>query len=152
MRITEILDKSCIRVPLEAGDKDAAIRELVGLLHEAGKLDNREMVLEAILARERTRTTGIGRGLAVPHGKSAGCPSLVMAIGKPARPIDFKSTDGKPCDLVVLLASPIDRTGPHIQALAGISRLWLNEEFCREVNGADSIDAVYAAIERHQGA
>jgi len=150
MRITEILDKRCVRLPMKAQDRDGAIRELVGALHEAGKLDDERAVLEAILARERTRTTGIGRGLAVPHGKSPGSPSLVMAVGKPPKPINFQSTDGKPCDLVVLLASPLDRTGPHIQALAGISRLWLNDEFRQAVGAAESADALYKAITKHQ--
>ncbi len=151
MIITDILDKSCVRVPLESNEKNAAITELVDVLHKAGKIDDRDAVLEAILSRERTRSTGIGKGLAVPHGKSPSCSGLAMAIGKPQEPLEFDSVDGKPCDLIVLLASSVDRTGPHIQALACISRLWLNEEFRRAVITADKADAVYEAIERFQG-
>jgi fructose-specific phosphotransferase system IIA component len=151
MRITEILDKNCIRVPLSATDKAGAITELIDGLAEAGKLTNRDEVIRAILAREQTRSTGIGQGLAVPHGKSNGCAQLVMAIGRPEQPIDFDSTDGKPCELIVLLTSPVDKTGPHIQALASVSRLWLNEEFRREVLNAQSAEEMYAAIERLQG-
>lgn len=150
MKITEILDKRCLCVPLAADEKYAAITELVHVLHQAGRIDDYEPVLEAILSRERTRSTGIGKGLAVPHGKSASCSSLAMAIGKPRQPLEFDSVDGKPCDLIVLLASPVDRTGPHIQALAGISRLWLDEDFRRSAISADTADALYAAVERHQ--
>ena len=151
MRITEILDKKCIRLPMSATDKTAAITELVDCLAEAGKLTNRDEVLRAVLAREQTRSTGIGQGLAVPHGKSNGSAQLVMAVGRPEKPIDFDSTDGRPCELVALLTSPVDKTGPHIQALASVSRLWLNEEFRREVLQAQSDDEMYAAIERLQG-
>ena len=65
--------------------------------------------------------------------------------------IEFESIDGKPCEMVVLLASPVDRTGPHIQALAGVSRLWLNEEFRVAVDKAATVDALYAAFEQYQG-
>ena len=73
--------------------------------------------------RGQVWTTGIGDGLALPHGKSVGVKGLVMAMGKPARPIDFQSVDGKGVSVIVLLASPLDQTGPHIRELASISRL-----------------------------
>ena len=151
MNITEILQPACIRIPLAATDKTGAITELVDLLAEAGRLSDRDQVLQAVLAREATRSTGIGQTLAVPHGKSSGCRELTMAIGKPAEPIEFDAVDGRPCSFIVLLASPVDKTGPHIQALAAVSRLWLNEHFRTDVQQATSADALYAAIERHQG-
>ncbi len=151
MKITEILRPDCIRIPLTATDKTGAITELVDLLADAGRLSDRDQVLQAVLAREATRSTGIGQTLAVPHGKSTGCRELTMAIGKPAAPIEFDAVDGRPCSFIVLLASPVDKTGPHIQALAGVSRLWLNEHFRRDVQEAATADAILAAIEKHQG-
>ena len=151
MKITNILTNSCVRVPLNATEKIAAITELVDLLDENGLLDDRDQVLEAVLTRERTRSTGIGRSLAVPHGKSAGCKDLVMAIGKPATPIDFASADGRPCSIIILLASPIDKTGPHIQALAGISRMWQTDGFRIQVSKAETGDDLFAAIQQHEG-
>ena len=151
MKITEILDPTCVRIPLAATDKTGAITELVNLLAELGRLSNRDQVLKAVLEREATRSTGIGQTLAVPHGKCTGCRELTMAIGKPVEPIEFDAVDGRPCSFIVLLASPVDKTGPHIQALAGISRLWLNEHFRREVQEAGTAEALYAAIEKHQG-
>jgi len=150
MKILDILTKNCVRVPLEATEKIAAIAELVGLMHEQGMLDDHDEVLRAVLAREETRSTGIGLGLAVPHGKSTGCHSLVMAIGKPKTPIDFGSPDGRPCALIVALASPVDKTGPHIQALAGISRLWQTADFRIAVSQAETADALCEAIQRHE--
>ena len=151
MKITEILQTVCIRIPLTATDKNGAITELVDLLAETGRLSDRDQVLQAVLAREATRSTGIGQTLAVPHGKSSGSRELTMAIGKPAEPIEFDAVDGRPCSFIVLLASPVDKTGPHIQALAGVSRLWLNEDFRRDVQVAATAEALYAAIEKHQG-
>lgn len=150
MKITTILDVSCIRVPLNSSDKTAAITELVDLLQESGCLTDRDAVLRAILAREATRSTGVGLGLAVPHGKSRGCSTLRMAIGKPTEPLAFESIDKRPCQLIALLASPIDETGPHIQALAGVSRLWQNEDFRNAVMAATTADELYAAIQRHE--
>ena len=146
MKLTEILSDICIRVPLKATDKTTAITELVDLLAERNKLTDRDAVPKAILDRETTRSTGIGNGLAVPHGKCVGCPQLTMAIGKPEKPIDFESIDGKPVELIVLLASPPDQTGPHIQALARISRLMLMEEFRNQIISAGNADEVYAVI------
>jgi fructose-specific phosphotransferase system IIA component len=150
MKVTNILKPECIRVPLKATDKTGAISELVTLLADNGRIDDRDEVLQAILAREQTRSTGIGHGLAVPHGKSHKCRRLTMAIGKPQTPIPFDAIDKKPCDFVVLVASPADETGPHIQALAGISRLWLNEEFRAEVAKATTAEALYETIERFE--
>lgn len=151
MKITEILSQSCVCVPLKATEKHAAITELVDLLDQEGQLADRDQVLEAVLVRERTRSTGIGQGLAVPHGKSSGVKALTMALGKPATDMEFDAVDGRPCRCIVLLASPIDKTGPHIQALAGVSRLWLNEDFRRAVIEAPTADVLYQAIEQYQG-
>lgn len=146
MKITEILTADCVRVPLRATDKIAAITELVGLLSEQGQLRDREAVLESVLERERTRSTGIGLGLAVPHGKSHGLDALCMAVGKPTTPIDFESVDQRPCQFIVLLASPVDKTGPHIQALASVSRLWQTESFRAAVASAATAEELYNAI------
>ncbi len=102
------------------------------------------------MAREQTRSTGIGLGLAVPHGKSHGCTGLAMAVGRTAEPMEFAAIDGKPCMFLVLLCSPIDETGPHIQALAGISRLWQNNDFRQAVLSAQSSDELFAAFEQHE--
>ncbi|UCE59390.1 MAG: PTS sugar transporter subunit IIA [Phycisphaerales bacterium] len=148
MNITEILTKESVCVPLKATEKTSAILELVDRLHANNMLQDRDDVLRAVMVREETRSTGIGLGLAVPHGKSAGCRNLVMSVGKPAAPIDFGSPDGRPCSFIVLLASPLDKTGPHIQALASISRMWKAEDFRIAVMKSETADDLYAAIER----
>ncbi len=150
MKITEILERQCVRVPLKATEKNAVIAELVDVLCEAGHAADREDFLQTILAREQTRSTGIGLGLAVPHGKPASCRNLVMALGKAAEPIEFDSADGRPVTVVAMLASPADQTGPHIQALAHVSRLWQTNGFRVAMAQATTADELFAAIERYQ--
>ena len=129
MRLLEILKPENVKVPLEATTKNDAIAELVNLLAKNGSVTDARKVLDAVLERESTRTTGIGNGLAIPHGKCAGTKELVMAIGKAATPIDFQAIDGRPVTLIWLLTSPPDKTGPHIHALARISRLMTIDKF-----------------------
>jgi PTS system fructose-specific IIA component len=96
MELSRILTPERIRVPLEPADKIGVITQLVDVLAATGGLVNRDAALDAVLKREAERTTGIGYGLAIPHGKSDGCDRLVMAAGKPAAPVDFQSLDGRP--------------------------------------------------------
>jgi mannitol/fructose-specific phosphotransferase system IIA component (Ntr-type) len=140
-----------VRAPLVADEKTAAITELVDLLAEQGLLTDRDDVLNAVLVRERTRSTGIGLGLAVPHGKSHGCRKLLLAIGKPAKPMDFDSIDGRPCDIIMLLASPVDKTGPHIQALASISRLWQTEGIRSAILKTKNAEELFSALKLYGG-
>ena len=146
MRLTEILKPENIKVPLEAKTKNEAIAELVKLLADNGQITDAKKVLDAVLEREATRTTGIGNGLAIPHGKCPGTPDLVMAIGKPAQPIDFQSIDGKPVSVIWMLTSPPEKTGPHIHALARISRLMTIDKFQQALRAAKTSKDVYDAI------
>lgn len=146
MLLTQILQLSCIRVPLEGKDKESVIRELVELLDANGLLLDKDVVLDAVFTREQTRSTGIGSGIAIPHGKCKAVKELVMALGVAGEPIDFSSVDGKPVTIIILLVSPADQTGPHIQALARISRLMLDEQFRQSLERATSSDDVYELL------
>ncbi len=146
MRLSEILKPENIKVSLQAATKTEAITELVDLLGGNNELQEKGKVLDAVLEREATRTTGIGNGLAIPHGKCTGVDHLVVAIGKPETPIDFESIDKRPVNLIVLLASPPDQTGPHIQALARISRLMNVEAFRQAVRAATNAQQVFDAV------
>jgi len=101
MILTKILHPACIKVPLENKEKEAVITELVDLLNENGLLSDREEVLEAVMTREKTRSTGIGSGIAIPHGKCKAVKELVMAIGIASEPIDFESIDEKPVKIIL---------------------------------------------------
>ena len=134
----------------DAKTKEGVIEELVDVLAGNGDLLDRDRVLTAVLDREKTRTTGIGNGLALPHGKCSGVSELVMAIGKADPGVDFQSIDSKPVTIVILLASPLDKTGPHIQALARISRLMSVDAFRNKLNAAGTPEQVFQAIRDHE--
>jgi fructose-specific phosphotransferase system IIA component len=150
MILTQILQPDCIKVPLENLEKEAVITELVDLLDANGSLLDRDNVLDAVLTRERIQSTGTGAGIAIPHGKCNAVKELVMAIGIAHEPIEFDSIDGKPVSIVILLVSPTDQTGPHIQTLATISRLMLNEEFRHKLENVTRPDEVYELLNNQQ--
>ena len=137
-----MLQPSCVKVPLAGSDKKAVITELIDTLDAAKLLLNKDAALAAVLNREQVRSTGIGSGIAIPHGKCTAVKELVISLGIAAQPIDFDSVDGKPVSIVILLLSPIDQTGPHIQALARISRLMLDEAFRNKLQKATSANEV----------
>ena len=152
MRLTEILKPQNIKIPLEAKVKTDAIGELVNLLAANGDLTDPKKVLDSVLEREATRTTGIGNGLAIPHGKCDGTSRLVMAIGKAATPIDFQAIDGRPVTIIWMLASPPDRTGPHIHALARISRMMTLDKFRASLLQAKTPQEAYDIIVAQENA
>ena len=150
MNLLDILTPECIKAPLESTDKLGVIGELVDLLAQQDLAKDPDALKDAVWTREQTRTTGIGHGLAIPHGKCAGLSGLAMAIGKPAEPMDFEAIDQQPVRLIVLLASPPDRTSDHIQALARISRLISLESFREQVYEAESAEAIYELLKEQE--
>jgi fructose-specific phosphotransferase system IIA component len=150
MILTQILHPNCVKVPVESTDKEEVITELVDLLAANGLFSDRDLALEAVLTRERTQSTGTGSGIAIPHGKCDAVKELVMAIGIAHDPIEFGSIDGKPVTIIILLVSPANQTGPHIQALARISRLMLNEEFKTKLENATSAEEVYNLLSNEE--
>ncbi|UCC96391.1 MAG: PTS sugar transporter subunit IIA [Phycisphaerales bacterium] len=150
MILTQILRPNCVKVPLESRDKEAVIAELVDLLDAGGLLSDRDLALDAVLTRERIQSTGTGAGIAIPHGKCNAVRELVMAIGIAGEPIEFQSVDGKPVTILILLVSPADQTGPHIQALARISRLMLKEDFRQNLEQAASAEQVYELLSNYE--
>ncbi len=152
MNLLEILSCDCVKAPLESSDKRGVINELIDVLVAAGRVEDADSLKEAVWTREQTRTTGIGHGLAIPHGKCPGMKSLAMAIGKPAQPLDFEAIDSEPVNLVVLLASPPDRTSDHIQALARVSRLMTMEDFREKIYSAESAEEIWELLEQEETA
>lgn len=150
MNLLDIVTLECIKAPLDATDKKGVIDELVDVLAAAGKVNDPDTLKDAVWSREQARTTGIGHGLAIPHGKSDAVNELAMAIGRPAEPIDFAAIDARPVRLIVLLASPTSRTSEHIQALARISKLMMQEEFRDRIYNADSATDVYEALQERE--
>ncbi|MBC7187380.1 MAG: PTS sugar transporter subunit IIA [Calditrichaeota bacterium] len=152
MKLREILSKDTIRIPLLSTEKDKLIEEMVDALYAAGKIEDREKVLKAVLDRERVMSTGVGDGVAIPHGKADGVKNLVASFGVTEHDVEFGSIDDKPVRLVFLLVGPYDQTGPHLKALSHISRLMHRPEFRARLIKAKTPEEVLAAIEKEEDA
>lgn len=130
MTITELLDPKSVVIPLSAHSKEEAIRLLVESLAEGGSLSDKAAYLEAVLQREATGSTGIGFGVAIPHGKSAGVAKAGIAFAKLAQPVEWASLDGNPVQAVFMIAVPQEAAGnEHLKILIAISRKLIDEEF-----------------------
>jgi len=123
VRLSELLSPSRIRVPLQAKDKEGVLRELVDLLVQQDGGAAPDEILGAILERERQFPTGIGYGVAVPHGKTPGLAGLGIVAGTSVQPVPYETIDGQPVRLFFLLAGPESLAGTHVKALSRISRL-----------------------------
>jgi fructose-specific phosphotransferase system IIA component len=123
MNLKKVLFPDCVWVDLKADTKKGIIEEMVDRLIAAGKISDRESVLESVFAREEKMSTGMQNGVAIPHGKTDAVKSLVAAIGLNKSGVDFDSMDGSPCTIFIMTLSPLKRRGPHMQFLAEVSRL-----------------------------
>jgi fructose-specific phosphotransferase system IIA component len=143
MKIAEYLKKEHMTHELTSDGKFQLIEEMMDLMEESGCLVDHDIALQDVLAREGYLSTGLENGLAIPHAKTDGVKQLEIAFGVKKDGIDFESLDGKPASLIFLVLSPRDTSGPHIQALAFISRN-LKEKHLREaLLNAGSGDEIY---------
>ena len=147
MNLLDILSLESTIVDLQGESKEEIITELVNSLPVSDSITDRDQVLQAVLDREKIMSTGIGDGIAIPHGKSAAATELVAAMGTQRRGVDFDALDGEPAFVFFLLVSPANVSGPHIKALARISRLLKNDEFKKKLIDADSAEKIIATIE-----
>ena len=147
MNLLDILLLESTIVDLKGESKEDIIAELVNSLPVGDAITDRDQVLQAVLDREKIMSTGIGDGIAIPHGKSAAVTELVAAMGTQRRGVDFDALDGEPAFVFFLLVSPANVSGPHIKALARISRLLKNDEFKKKLIEADSAEEIIATIE-----
>ena len=126
MKLLDILEPGVVKVGMESVDKEESFEELIDLLVKTGKITDRESALDAIYAREEMRSTGIGKGVAIPHGKDASITKITAAAGTSGHGIEFDSVDGEPMRLVFLVLAEVNNPGPHLQTLSEIATC-LNE-------------------------
>lgn len=146
MLLSDLLTPHHIRVPLTASGKDALLEELVGMLAASGVVDGSAEVLGAVREREAVLSTGIGNGVAIPHGKSERVGALVMAAGVTSAPVDFEALDGEPVSLFFLLVGPEATAGEHVKALSRISRLLRRDSLRDALLHAPDSAAFHAAL------
>lgn len=151
MLLSELLSTDRIKVPMGSRSKDDILRELVSLVADGRGEADSQAILAAVREREQVLSTGIGGGVAIPHGKSPHVDQLLLAAGVTREPIDFDALDGQPVQLFFLLVGPESAAGAHVKALSRISRLLRRDQLRQELIAASSAEEflrMIAAFER----
>jgi PTS system nitrogen regulatory IIA component len=145
MDIADLISPEGVIPNLRATSKKQALQELARRAAEiSGKSDR--VVLDVLLERERLGTTGVGNGIAIPHGKLPNLPRLYGLFARLEKPIDFESIDEQPVDLIFLLLAPEAAGADHLKALARVSRLLRDKAICEKLRGTDTAEGLYTLL------
>lgn len=143
MNVSEVLKKEHIVTELNAKTKEEALSALTDVLCKTGNIADREAFLKDVLDREAISTTGIGNGIAIPHGKSENVAETTVAVGRLTSPVEWKSVDDNPVELIVLLAvNEKDKTGLHVKILSEMARKLASEQNCKKLLNAKNADEI----------
>lgn len=145
MEMHQLLSPDGVIASLKATSKKQALQELAARAARLTGVHERT-ILDTLLERERLGTTGVGHGIAIPHGKLAGLPRLYGLFARLDHPIDFDAIDDVPVDLIFLLLAPETAGADHLKALARVSRLLRDKAICEKLRGTDNPDALYALL------
>lgn len=146
-KITEFITVQSVDLNMKATNKSEAIVELTKLLEKSGKLDNIDKTLEALKEREKLGSTGIGKGVAIPHAKTEFSKDLVIAFGVSKQGVNFNSVDDEKVNLFFAFASPLKNSQTYLKILARISRLIRNDDFREKLLGAKTPEQVLELID-----
>jgi PTS system nitrogen regulatory IIA component len=146
MNLKTVLTADTINIHLKGATKIEIINELLDILVKAGKINDKDAALKAVLEREEKVSTGMKHGIAIPHGKSSIINDLVACIGISDNPVDFNSYDQLPCRIFIMTLSPVEKTGPHLQFLAEVSLLFKSAEKREEILKAKTPEEVLKVI------
>jgi fructose-specific phosphotransferase system IIA component len=150
MQILDFLTVDAIKMSLESKTKKDVIKELVELLVKSGKVKDKKKMLQTLMEREELGSTGIGQGIAIPHGKSDTVSDLAAAFGLSADGISFDSLDGEPVNIFFLLVAPEGAAGAHLKALARISSLLKDKYFRKSLVSAKTPEDVIKVIQEEE--
>jgi nitrogen PTS system EIIA component len=148
MKIVDILEKKSIVTELRGASKKEVLEELIDALVAQKPQLNRERLMAVLLERERLGSTGIGDGIAIPHGKLKDLDHLALSFGKSTRGVEFESMDGKPVHLFFLLVAPENCAGIHLRALAKIARLLKNGLVRKRLGSVSTPEDIYSVIQQ----
>ncbi|WP_433943557.1 PTS sugar transporter subunit IIA [Paenibacillus sp. SN-8-1] len=147
MNIHDLLSKDSIFLPLESGSREEIIRKMADGLQASGSVNDLEQYVQAVLAREQQSSTGIGFGVAIPHGKSAGVKKASLSFARLSEPADWESLDDQPVSMVFMIAVPAENVGnEHLKILVALSRKLIHEEFRQQLLNAKSEDEVIEIV------
>jgi len=150
MKLTKLLHPSLIKLDLEKSSKAEVLEELIDLMVDNDKITDRDSFLKAVLDRESICTTGIGRGIAIPHSRNAAISEVAVALGRSKAGIDFEALDDEPVQLVFLLAAPMNSGAVYLKALARLSRLLRHAEFRQALVDAKTKEDILTTIEERE--
>jgi PTS system nitrogen regulatory IIA component len=145
MKISDLVRPDAVIPNLRVASKKQALQELANKAAAIVGVDARD-IFDTLLERERLGTTGVGQGIAIPHGKLADIQGLYGVFARLEQPIDFDSIDDQPVDLMFLLLAPEGAGADHLKALAKVSRLLRDQSMCEKLRGSDGRDAIYALL------
>lgn len=146
MELVEFISPKLICLELKATEKVEAIKELIKLIDDAGYLTDAEKFLAAVLEREKVGSTGIGKGIAIPHSRTSAVRDVVVAIGRSTKGIEFDALDNRPVHLIFLIAAPLESGGIYLKALARLSRLLRYQEFRNKLMQAQTPEEIVNII------
>ena len=147
MKLTDYITPDHVKIGLEGKTKDDVIEELVELCSEVCDVSDPDAMLQAVLSRERDGSTGLEKGVAIPHAKSDAVGALSIVVGISREGVDFDAQDGKPSHLFFLLVAPTSESGPHVQAIAKIVKLIKIDDFRERMVNAETAEEVVRIID-----
>ena len=150
LKITDILDRNAVVLDLDASDKDEALGRLIDVLASTGKVRDTAQLRRVIFDREKLMSTGIGHGVALPHGKTNVVDASLAALATLRTPIDFDSLDDKPVTIIIMLVGTEGNVGVHLRLLSRISRMVGNDTFRLSLQAAKSADDVLALLASYE--
>jgi PTS system fructose-specific IIC component len=150
MKVYELLDTKNILTEFKSENKDDVINELVDLLKGDERVSDLEEIRKCVFEREEKMSTGVGKGFAIPHGKTNSVTDILAAFGKSEKPIDYNSLDGEPVHLVFLLIGKENLLAKHIKLLSRISRMMNNEEFRKRLVQAESKESILKLFQEEE--
>lgn len=143
MNVAEVLKKEHVMLGLDAKDKEEALSKMVDVLYNSGALTDKKAFMEDVMGRENVSATGIGNGIAIPHGKSANVTETSVAVAKLNNSVEWESVDDEPVKFIVLLAvNENDKGSTHVKLLSQMARKLASEETCKRLMNAAKIDEV----------
>jgi PTS system nitrogen regulatory IIA component len=150
MNISDLLAPDAVLASLKAQTKKQLLQELAVRAHLQTRLPEKR-IFETLIERERLGTTGVGSGIAIPHGRMAGLTAITGVFARLENGIDYEAVDSQPVDLVFLLLAPENAGADHLKALARVSRLLRNQATCEKLRAAKSAEAIYAILTDQTG-
>ena len=150
MKITDFLNEKAIKLELESTEKEDALKEMVDVLAETKDIGDKKSIVKTLIERENLGSTGIGQGIAIPHGKTDRVDELVAVLGISRKGVNFEALDGESIYILFLLVAPKDTAGPHLKALAQISRLFRDSYFCELLRRCKTPKEVFELINKEE--